>query len=161
MVGTAFNILLTSSVRIVPPNESDPEVRHVRLALVHRIGCVVYVPSTDLSIEPGCAENKNIPRNPDTFGPIRGEMHRILPVQTRNLSNRLSFDRSRPIPFRIRMISSSPVQNLQAISRKTKPIVQQYYGLPITCRFFRTKRVRRLSNRNVAVRFSLFSLVSQ
>ena len=36
-----------------------------------------------------------------------------------------------------------------------------YYGLPITCRFFRTKRVRRLSNRNVAVRFSLFSLVSQ
>ena len=43
-------------------------------------------------------------------------------------------------------------------ARKFKTL---YYGLPITCRFFRTKRVRRLSNRNVAVRFSLFSLVSQ
>ena len=36
-----------------------------------------------------------------------------------------------------------------------------YYGLQITCRFFRTKRVRRLPNRNDAVPFSLFSLVSQ
>ena len=45
-----------------------------------------------------------------------------------------------------------------AQTRKFKTL---YYGLPITCRFFRTKRVRRLSNRNVAVRFSLFSLVSQ
>ena len=35
---------------------------------------------------------------------------------------------------------------------------REYYGLQITCRFFRTKRVRRLSNRNVVVRFSLFSL---
>ena len=36
--------------------------------------------------------------------------------------------------------------------------LQSYYGLPITCRFFRTKWIRRLSNRNVAVRFSFFSL---
>ena len=42
------------------------------------------------------------------------------------------------------------------LSRNSTPL--GYYGLPITCRFFRTKRVRRLSNRNVAVRFSLFSL---
>ena len=37
-------------------------------------------------------------------------------------------------------------------------MVVKYYGLQITCRFFRTKRVRRLSNRNVAIRFSVFAL---
>ena len=43
-------------------------------------------------------------------------------------------------------------------TRNHKDRLYRYYGLPITCRFFRTKRVRRLSNRNVAVRFSFFSL---
>ena len=47
---------------------------------------------------------------------------------------------------------------LRVENQSLKAEVEIYYGLQITCRFFRTKRVRRLSNRNVVVHFSLFSL---